>query len=182
MLALFGKKKVTDLQIANFFVHTTIDAVEDAWPELAGFINDSPEFDARPSLSEEDYGQFLLIVIAANFNTITANFDEGHDKEIIRSSVHKFAEAFDLPVDTFARKVKEYREFLSRVNHPSKNTLYSMSKGIFFKYDLNRYQVEYFKSLNTPNPIFLKNMNELLSNFLWDWTVIKDKYRLVSTS
>lgn len=179
MLTLFGKKKVTDDQVSNYFVHTTIDAVEQGWPDVAGFINDSPEFEHRPHVSETDYGKFLMIVIAANFNTIAADFDEGHDKEIIRASIVKFADAFDLSTENFARKVKEYREFLSRVNHPSNNTLYAMSKGIFFKYNLNSYQVAYFKSLNTPNPIFLKNMNDLLVHFLWDWSVIKDKYRLI---
>lgn len=181
MLAIFGKKKVTDHQVSAYFVHTTIDTVEQGWPEVAGIINDSPEFECRPQLDPNDYGNFLLIVIAANFNTVTAEFGEGHDKEIIRSAVVKFAETFNVTPDVFAKKIKEYRDFLSRVNHPSKNTLYSMSKGVFFKYDLNQYQVEYFRSLNTPNPVFLKNMNEVLTHFMWDWAAIKDRYRLVKS-
>jgi hypothetical protein len=179
MIALFGKKKVTDQQVANYFVHTTLQTVEEGWPEVAGFISDSPEFETRPRLEEDDYGKFLMIVIAANFNTITAEFDEGHDREIVRASILKFADAFGVSTDTFARKVKEYREYLSRVNHPSKNSLYAMSKGIFYKYGLNEYQVEYFRNLNTPNPIFLKNMNDLLVHFMWDWTAVKERYRVI---
>jgi hypothetical protein len=179
MLALFGKKKVTDSQISNYFVVTTLDTVERGWPEVAGFINDSQEFETRPQLANDDYGKFLMIVIAANINTIAAQFDDGHDKEIIRQSVMKFAEAFEISPEVFATKLKEYREFLSRVNHPSKNTLYSMSKGIFFKYNLNVHQIDYFRNLNTPNPIFLRNMDELLVHFLWDWKVIREKYKVV---
>jgi len=74
--------------------------------------------------------------------------------------------------------VSDYRAFLSRVNSPSKNTLYSMSRGIFHKYDLNDYQEDYFKSMNVPNPIFLKNMNDIMENFLWDWDAFKDKYKV----
>ena len=80
----------------------------------------------------------------------------------------------------FARKTKEYRTFLSRVNYPSKNTLYSMSKGIFHKYELNQFQEGYFKSLNTPNPIFLKNLDEVMNYFLWDFEAFTEKYKVIS--
>jgi len=179
MLALFGKKKVTDHQVSAYFVHTTIETVEMGWPELVGIINDSPEFVTRPNLDPDDYGKFLMIVIAANFNFIPEYFDEGHDKEIMQASIQKFAEAFGVSPDVFAKKIKDYRDFLSRINHPSKNTLYSMSRGIFHKYQLNDFQEEYFRNMNTPNPIFLKNLNDVLGHFLWDWSAFKDKYKLV---
>ena len=178
MLALFGRKKLTDDKVANLFVHTTIDAVEKGWPEVAGFVIDSPEFVQRPNVCTEDYGKFLMIVVAANFNYIPKNFDEGHDKEIINGAVAKFAEIFGLSSEEFKKKVSDYRSFLSRVNQPSKNTLYSMSRGIFHKYNLNDFQEDYFKSMKVPNPIFLKNMNEIMENFLWDWDAFKDKYKV----
>jgi len=96
MLALFGRKKLTDNKVSNLFVHTTIDAVEKGWPEVAGYINDSPEFVRCPKVCSEDYGKFLMIVVAANFNYIPNNFDEGHDREIINGAVAKFAEIFGL--------------------------------------------------------------------------------------
>lgn len=179
MLALFGKKKVTDHQVSAYFVHTTIETVEMGWPELVGIINDSPEFVTQPNLDPDDYGKFLMIVVAANFNFIPEYFDEGHDKEIMHASIQKFAEAFGVAPEAFAKKIKDYRDFLSRINHPSKNTLYSMSRGIFHKYELNNFQEEYFRSMNTPNPIFLKNLNDVLGHFLWDWSAFKDKYKLV---
>ncbi|WP_306642699.1 hypothetical protein [Sanyastnella coralliicola] len=179
MLAIFGKKKVTDDKVSLHFVHTTLEVVESGWPEVAGFINDSPEFIKRPDLDPDDFGRFLMIVIAGNFNYIPKYFEDGHDKEIIKGCVEQYAKIFDIRPEEFALKVKKYREFLARVNMPSKNTLYSMSRGIFHKYDLNCYQEEYFASLNTPNPIFLKNMNEIMVNFLWDWSAFKEKYKVV---
>lgn len=178
MLALFGRKKLTDDKVSNLFVYTTIDAVEKGWPEVAGYINDSPEFVRCPNVCPEDYGKFLMIVVAANFNYIPHNFDEGHDREIINGAVAKFAEIFGLTDEDFRKKVSDYRSFLSRVNSPSKNTLYSMSRGIFYKYNLNEVQEDYFKNMNVPNPIFLKNMNEIMENFLWDWDAFKDKYKV----
>lgn len=182
MLSIFGKKKLSDNQVANIFVNTMLETVERGWPEVSAFISDSPEFIKSPDLDEDDYGRFLMIVIAANFCYIPKHFGSGHDSNIIKLSVAKFAEVFDLEVSAFARKVKEYKQFLSRVNMPSKNTIYAMSKAVFFKYDLNQYQENYFQSLKTPNPIFLKNLDEVMRNFIWDWNAFQEKYKVVDDS
>lgn len=182
MLSIFGKKKLSDNQVANIFVNTMLETVEQGWPEVSAFISDSAEFVKSPDLDEDDYGRFLMIVIAANFCYIPKHFNSGHDSNIIKLSVAKFAEVFDLEVSDFARKVKEYKQFLSRVNMPSKNTLYAMSKAVFFKYNLNQYQESYFQSLRTPNPIFLKNLDEVMRNFIWDWNAFQEKYKVVDDS
>ena len=178
MLAIFGKKKLTDNQVANVFVNTLIESVEAGWPLVSGFIKDCPEFTTTPQIEEDDYGKFLMIVIAANFAYIPENFENGHDREIIRRCVEKFANMFDLEPEQFAAKVKDYKKFLNRVNMPSKNMLYAMSKAVFFKYELNQYQENYFKSLNTPNPIFLKNLDDVMRNFLWDMEAFQEKYKV----
>ncbi|MFT4678428.1 MAG: hypothetical protein ACI84C_000597 [Flavobacteriales bacterium] len=182
MFGFLVKKKVTDNQVANIFVNTTLEAVENGWPIVADFIQDSPEFVITPCIDREDYGKFLMIVVAANFSYIPEHFESGHDKEILRLCIQKFATAFDLEPDQFARKVKDYRDFLSRVNMPSKNMLYAMAKGVFHKYDLNEYQDEYFGKMRTPNPIFLKNLDEVMRNYLWDWKAFQDKYKLKETA
>ena len=89
MIAIFGKKKLTENKVANIIVNTTIETVEKGWPEVAGFINDSPEFIRNPNVDSEDYGKFLLIVIAGNFDYIPKYFTDGHDREIIQKSVEK---------------------------------------------------------------------------------------------
>lgn len=55
-----------------------------------------------------------------------------------------------------------------------------MSKAVFFKYNLNDYQEEYFRQMKTPNPIFLKNLDEVMRHFLWDWEVFNEKYKVVT--
>jgi len=67
---------------------------------------------------------------------------------------------------------------MKRVNSPSKTTLYGMSKAIFHKYALNDFQDNYFKRMNTPNPIFLKRLDELMQHFLFNWEVFLKKYRV----
>lgn len=178
MLALFGKKKLTEDQIANIFVNTTLDAVEQGWPYIHEFVIDSPEFVTTPNIDENDFGKFLMIVVSANFSYIPQYFESGPDREIIRRSVEKFATIFDVSNEHFAKKLKDYKSFLGRVNMPSKNMKYAMSKAIFFKYELNQYQEVYFKNLNTPNPIFLKNLDELMRHYIWDWQSFQEKFKV----
>lgn len=180
MLTIFGKKKLNDNQVANIFVNSIIESVEKGFPDIAGFINDCPEFVRCPKVDPQDYGRFLMVVIAGNFNYIPRHFNNGHDQEIIRRCVQKFSQVFEMESDSFARMIKDYKRYLNRVNMPSKNTIYSMSKGVFYKYNLNDFQEEYFKSLNTPNPIFLKYMDDIMKNYLWNWEEFSEKYKVVA--
>jgi hypothetical protein len=149
---------------------------------LRDFIADSPEFVRTPNIKEDDFGKFFMIVVAANFSFIPDHFQDGHDREIIRRSVEKMSNVFDVDVETFARKLKDYRSLLNRVNMPSKNMLYAMSKAIFVKYELNEFQEDYFRSLKTPNPIFLKNLDEITKQFVWDWNSFSEKYKIVEAA
>ncbi|MEY2938141.1 MAG: hypothetical protein RL062_730, partial [Bacteroidota bacterium] len=54
------------------------------------------------------------------------------------------------------------------------------SKAVFHKYNLNPYQQDYFKMMQTPNPLFLKKMDEIMSNFLFNWENFNDKFKVVS--
>ncbi|MFM1932229.1 MAG: hypothetical protein RL226_1532 [Bacteroidota bacterium] len=180
MMVIFGRKKISVDAAVNHVVSTTVHAVEQGWPEIAGFINDSPEFLRNPNIHHEDFGKFLMIVIAGNFNHIPDNFDQGVDKEIIQGMVMQFSKVFNLQPEVFAQKVKEYRDFISRISHPSKNTVYGMSRAVFYKYELNDFQEEYFRSLKVPNPIFQKNLGDLIENFLWDWKAFQEKFKITA--
>jgi hypothetical protein len=78
----------------------------------------------------------------------------------------------------FEKLVRDYQSFITRVNHPSKNMIYGMSKAMFHKYGLNEFQDEYFKRMQAPNPLFLKRLDEVMGNFIWDWDVFFKKYKL----
>lgn len=182
MLTIFGRKKLTTERAAHVFSHNIIETVESGFADVAGFINDSPEFVTSPNIQPDDYGKFLMIVIAGNFSYITQYFSEGQDKEIIEACVQKLAPAFGMTPIEFSTKVKEYKECMSRANHPSKNIIYAMSKGVFVKYELADYQEEYFRLMKTPNPIFLKNLDDLMKNFLLDWEAFNEKYKIVSNA
>lgn len=178
MLTLFGKKKLTEDKLANIFVNSILDVIENGFADVAGLVNEAPEFSSSPNLQPKDSGHFALIVIAANMKQIPYHFDMVQSKDLIELATDKFAVAFNMPKNNFAKLVSDMKSFMSRVNHPSKNTLYSMSKALVFKYDLIPHQEEYFKNMKTPNPLFLKRMDEVMENFLWDWDTFLEKHKL----
>ena len=95
MLGILAKKRITDAQVANLFVNATLEAVEKGWPVVAQYIQDCPEFVIRPEIDDQDFGKFLMVVVSANFEYIPAYFDAGHDREIIRQCIVKFAHVCD---------------------------------------------------------------------------------------
>ena len=109
------------------FVITSFETVEQGWPQVAEFLNNAPEFESSPNLSQDDYGRFLMIVVSANLSLIPKHFNNGVDRAIIQRCCAKFGFSLGLPPDTFARKVKEYRSFMKEINRPSKNTLTAMT-------------------------------------------------------
>jgi len=88
--------------------------------------------------------------------------------------------AYNSDYNTIKGLLEEYSSYISRVNHPSKNVLYGMSKAIFFKYNLGKHQEDYFAQLNSPNPIFLKRIDNIMENYLWDWNNFFNKYKITN--
>ncbi|MCB0401375.1 MAG: hypothetical protein KDD41_04780 [Flavobacteriales bacterium] len=179
MFAIFGKKKIKEDVLANIFVNSVLDTIDQGFPEVVGIINDSPEFITSPNISAENNDGFTFIVIAANMTLVAKHLDHSVSDHMTSILLSKFSEAFDVEEDKFAQAVRKYQDYLCKVNHPSKNTLYAMSKAIFGKYGLNQYQDEYFKNMKSPNPMFLKRMDEAMENFVWNWEAFNQKHQIV---
>lgn len=179
MFAIFGKKKIKEDVVANIFVNSILETIDNGFPEVVGIINDSPEFVSSPNLSAENSDGFTFIVIAANLSFISKHLDHTDSDKMIQLAINKFSQVFDVEEDKFASVIKKYQDYLCKVNHPSKNMHYAMSKGIFGKYNLNQHQDEYFKNMKSPNPMFLKRLDEVMANFIWNWEVFNQKHQIV---
>jgi hypothetical protein len=119
-----------------------------------------------------------MIVFVGNIVLLQSTFETAHYENIKQLIVKKVAPLFGIPESEFDLLVKEYISFIARVNKPSKNILYGMSKALFYKYNLNEFQLEYYKKIQAPNPLFLKRMDDIMQNFVWDWTAFFKKYKL----
>lgn len=180
MFGLLVKKKLDHNRLANVFVNSLNEAVESGFGDVAGMINDDPAFIHDPKIDESYADSFMLLVLVGNLKYLDSHFESDDAKEINLKIIEKFAQIYEMSPSDFERVVSECDSFISRVNHPSKNTLYGMSKALFYKFNLNEYQEIYFKSMRSPNPLFLKRMDEVMMNYLWDWAAFFKKHRLQS--
>lgn len=178
---MFGtllKKKLTSDQFANIFINAIFESTENGFECIADLINNDPAFVTPPQISAENYDQFQLIILSANFQLLDKFFEPQDVEEVKGAIVQKLSSIFNTDPTKVKDLLKHYHQFIQRVNHPSKNTLYGISKAIFFKYNLSEHQDEYFKRMQTPNPLFLKRMDTLIENFLWDWEIFMKRYKI----
>lgn len=178
MFTIFGKKKLKQETVANLFVNTLLDTVEKGFPEVAGIINDAPEFTTCPNINPKNANKFLVTVIAGNLKFLSSTFNKRGQTTIIEHTYFVLSQVFSMDIADFKELIKKEQAYISKVNFPSKNTLYGMSKAVFRKYNLNEFQDEYFKNMNSPNPMFLKKLDEVMENFVWNWDVFLSKHQV----
>lgn len=179
MLTIFGKKKISEERVANIFVNGIQALIDSGFESVVGLINDSPEFTHSPQITQDEIGTFTMIILSGNLQIIPQHFDSGQDKRITEHILSKFADLYGIEKMDLAQMVADTRKFMARKNHPSKNVLNGMAKGLFCKLGLNDFQEDYFKNLHSPNPIFIQRLREALENFMWSWEAITEKYRIV---
>ena len=119
-----------------------------------------------------------MIIIVGNLVQLESHFDYNQAVSVESLIVQKFSNIYGMTENQFSELVSDYKSFISRVNYPSKNVLYGMSKAIFHKYSLNDFQEEYFRNMQAPNPLFLKRMDEIVANFIWNWEAVEKKYKI----
>lgn len=179
MFTIFKKKRLTEDQLANFFVNSILQLTETGFEDVCAIINNDPEFARSPELNKEDSDQFLLVIIAGNIKFLARHFENARDVRVAEKIYRKLASVFSAEPAVIKETIAKYQSWMGRINHPSKNVHYAMSKAIFYKYELNQFQTDYFRNMNTPNPIFLKRLDEVVGQFIFDWEGLQENYRIV---
>lgn len=178
MLGTLLKKRLSDNQLANVFLNGIFEIVDNGFVEVVDLINEDLAFVSSPSIPVDRNGEFTMIVVVANISTLETTFETVQANRIERIIFEQLGSLMGVSAIDAEAKVREYQKFMQRVNHPSKNMIYAMSKAVFQKYNLNDYQDEYFRRLQSPNPLFLKRMDQVMINFLWDWDSFFKKYKI----
>lgn len=178
MLGTILKRKLSDNQVANIFINSIFDTVDNGFKEVAQLINEDVAFVKSPEIEDKDNGEFGLIVIVGNLSFLESTFDAEQAGRVEKIIFEKLAKIYDMTETDFVKLIRDYQSFITRVNHPSKNMIYGMSKAVFHKYGLNEFQDEYFRRMMAPNPLFLKRMDEVMSNFIWNWDAFFKKYKI----
>ncbi len=180
MLGLSLKRKLTDNQVANIFINALLETIDNGFTEVANMINEDVVFVKSPEIASNANAEFGMIVIVGNLSFLESTFDAEQAGRVERLIFQKLSKIYGLSEGDFTKLIREYQSFITRVNHPSKNMIYGMSKAVFHKYNLNEFQDEYFRRMQAPNPLFLKRMDEVMTNFIWNWDAFFKKYKLNS--
>lgn len=178
MLGSLIKKRLSDNQVANVFVNALFEVVDNGFKEVAQLINDDPAFVTCPNIADHANGEFALIIIVGNLSFLESTFEPEQAHAVEKLIFEKLAKIYDMSTEDFTALIREYQSFMMRKNHPSKNMIYAMSKAIHYKYKLNDFQDEYFRRMQAPNPLFLKRMDEVVQNFIWDWDAFFKRYKM----
>ena len=178
MISELIKKKLTEDKIASVFAKSMLDVIDKGFEDVVGLVNDDPVFVKSPQLSSDNIKDFMLIVVTANMSMMDDYFLPEQSSRVESEIYTALADELGCEELTLKKVVSSFDQEMMRVNHPSKNMLYAMSKAFFSKYELNQYQDQYFKRMQSPNPLFLKRMDEIMMNFVWDWEAFFKKFKL----
>jgi hypothetical protein len=178
MFSTLTKRKLTDNQVANVFINAIFDSVDNGFSEVSSIINEDSAFVSSPTINPSNNGEFGMIVLVGNLSFLESTFEADQAERVENIIFDKVSKMYEMDTASFRNLVREYQSFIMRVNHPSKNWIYGMSKAVFHKYNLNEFQDEYFRRMQAPNPLFLKRMDEVMSNFIWNWDAFFKKYRI----
>ena len=176
--SLFVKKKLSHKQIAFKFVHHTLQIIDETYGDFLDAIFYDPELTEHPKLDYKDPTKLSFIIIAGNMRYFEHILPAYEENNLCQAIIEEMASVYEVSFHEMQAKLEKYSSFISRVNHPSKNILYGMSKAVFFKFKLGQFQEDYFAQLNTPNPIFLKRIDNLIENYIWDWKSFFDKTKI----
>lgn len=179
MLGLFGKKKIKADELAPNYVHALYEVADQGFEEIAGYINEEKEFEHSPKLSDEENEWFLYIVYAGNLIYLDDFFDKKQADELSLVFMKEISHSIGKDPETAMSILTDYESFLRGLLGQPKNLVKAMSLAIFHKYDLNKYQKEHFQKLNAPSPIVLKELNEMIEYFLWNWQDYLNKYKVI---
>ncbi len=179
MLSFLTKKKISEEKLAECFAAGILQLVDSGFPEVAELINEDPEFETSPNISSNSADKFLLIVIAGNMAFVPKLFNNYQDVRLMEAVYNKLASSLNIDKEKLKQLVASYQSFMNRINMPSKNIHYAMSKAVFYKYELNQYQDAYFQKMKSPNPLFLKRLDDIVEHFIWDWEDLRSKYKIV---
>ena len=172
------RKKVAEEKVAELFVNIIFNAVDTSFIEVAELLNNDINLVSQAQVDPEEQDDFLMIVIAGNFYLLDDYFFDGQEDRIRELTLQKLAGIYGIDTATMRTAIDSMIALFKKLNYPSKNTHYAMSRAVFRKYKLNDYQKEYFKNLNTPDPILLKNIDEIMEQFIIKWDTFTEKYRI----
>lgn len=182
MFKIFGinrKEKIKVPELATVYSKTLFDVTNAGFDEIIDFINDNSKFEHSPNIKKQDIFWFLIIVYVANKHLMSDYFDAEVSLKMQSCSTNELIDYLEKDEAIVKEMLFEYEAYFKSHFTSDVRIEKIMAKSIFLKYNLNEFQGELLKNQNEPNPVFLQELTDLMSHFLWNWPSYMEKYRLV---
>jgi hypothetical protein len=183
MMKLFGfskKEKVTVDGLARLYANTLFEVVDQGFSEIIGFVNDNRKFEESPNLQKEDVKWFLMVIFAANNHRLSEFFPDTVVDKMHEACTQEIIAILGEEEEIIRDMIVDYEVFFAEQLSQASRLEKAMARSIFIKYNLNDYQGKLLKNQNEPNPVFLQELTNLLSHFVWNWDDYLSKYKVVS--
>jgi len=167
---LSGKKKIDPNKAISIYVALLDQVISEGFVEIRNFINNNSNLEVNPNLQAYDIDWFSDVVFLGNISNLDSYFEEEEVVELrnlILDTRHKDLSMNDqtLVIETFLVYEKYFNELIFKYECP----ISAMAYAIFEKYNINSFQGDLFKKKNKPNPVFLNELKNVLSHFIWNW-------------
>ena len=176
---LSKKKKVNPSTAISIYVSLLENVILEGYIEIKDFINHNNNLEINPDLKDVDIDWFSNVVFLGNMNNLQGYFEE-EEVSILRSlildEIYKEIQGDEqhLAVERFL----DYENYFNDLLVKHECAISAMAHAIFEKYNINDFQGDLFKRKNKPNPIFLNELKNLLSHFIWNWEEYLEKNKL----
>lgn len=180
MFNLFGKKKVKASELAPAYTYHIYQAMEQGFPEIAGYLNEDPNFVKPPGINLESDEWFIYIVFAGNLLNLENHFAHEQVPDLTRIFAQQFTEMLGKDPLTDTEIIYDYINYLNTINEELKSIPKSMAVAIFRKYDLGKFQSEDSARSNEPGAEMLKDLSDMIMYFLWNWEDYLSKYKVTN--
>ena len=182
-MKLFGfskKEKISVDKLAKLYANTLFEVVDQGFSEIIGFVNDNRKFEESPDLQKEDVKWFLMVIFAANNHRLTEFFSDHVVDKMHEACSHEIISILGEEEGAIRDMIVDYEVFFAEQLSKASKLEKAMARSIFIKYNLNDYQGKLLKNQNEPNPVFLQELTNLLSHFVWNWDDYLSKYKVIS--
>ncbi len=179
--SLFGKKRLKEQHVAKVFVGTINELAEETFPTLSEFLNEVPELMQSPKIKPNQIEWFLYIVFSANLYNLKFHFESNQLNRMRILVIDEFIESLSgRDHDLTLEQINNYEDYISGLDRRLDDLPKAIATAIFNKYGMNDCQVDHFQKMNTPNPIIIKSIEDATKNYIWNWSDLLEKYKMVA--
>ena len=176
---LSKKKKVKPSMAISIYVSLLQNVISGGFIEIKDFINNNNNLESKPNLKDTDIDWFSNVIFLGNMKNLDVFFEEDEVsilRALILDEIYKDLEenSQHLAIERFLDYENYFKELLVKCEFP----INAMAHAIFEKYNINDFQGDLFKKKNKPNPVFLNELKNLLSHFIWNWEEYLEKNKL----